>query len=74
MLYIVCVNIQHFEHIQHLYRIESDQAKAVTKSEQLRGLPREAIVIWGEEWWRHKPSEEIYKIEELVKIHNKRRK
>ena len=76
ILCIIAFNRQHFEHIKHLYRIEPDQCLLIERSDQIRPLigHDDVIIIFGEEWWRHKSSEEIQEIEYLVKIHNERRK
>lgn len=74
MLCIIAVNRQHFEHICHLYRIEKDQVIYIDRPDKLRGLRPESIVIFGEEWWRGKTTQDIDMMEEIVKMHNERRK
>lgn len=74
LLCIIAFNDQHFKHICHLYRIEHDQVTFIRDANSLRGLNRNSIVIFGDEWWRGKTPEEIKLIEQMVKIHNSKRR
>ena len=51
MLGIICFNEQHFRHLCHLYRFEPDDVYKISSVEDMRALPHDAIIMYGDRWW-----------------------